>query len=194
MSNNQDSLFSNLEREQIKEAIELLESKGYKVTKLKAGKKPLNMATVIEYFYTRLKEVSGDQVAVASRLSDKQDFKAVTVFQEKARKTGLSRDAANETLKDLIDMVFDYYKDTEKACPIYNLSYIISQRGSWVVQMSVQHARRKEKEWESSAEAEAIRRRIYSDLESEEFKQLQNSTHAKILQEELTNGEESKDN
>ena len=197
MSDKQDSLFNTVEEEDSKDlqdAILLLESKGYSVTKLKKGKKNLNMAEVVEHFYIRLKEVSGDQSAVSARLSDKKDFKAASVFHEKAKKTGLSRSAANETLKDLIDMVFDYYKDTGKTCPIYNLSYIISQKGSWVVQMAIQYSRRKADEWEKSAEAESIRRQIYSDLDSSEFQQMQSERHARILQEELSNGKEEESN
>lgn len=194
MSDKQDSLFKNLEDRDLQETISFLESKGYHVTKLKRGTKNLNMALVVEHFYSRLKQASGDKVAVSARLSDKQDFKAVSVFHEKARKVGLSKSAANETLKDLIDMVFDYYKDTGKPCPIYNLSYIISQKGSWVVQMAVQYARRKAEQWESSTEAEAIRRNIYSDLDSPYFKRLQEDRHLKILKEKEQHGEEKTDN
>lgn len=192
MSDKQDSLFKKQQDSDLQDAINLLESRGFQVTKLKPSKKNLNMAEVVEHFYTRLKSVSGDTTALTARLSDKQDFKAVAIFHEKAKKTGLSKAAANETLMDLIDMVFDYYRDTKKPCPIYNLSYIISQKGSWVVQMAVQYARRKSVEWEASAEAEAIRRRIYSDLSSAEFKKIQDQRHSEILKEELIHDEEDK--
>jgi hypothetical protein len=183
MVDRQDDLFTDEEELKEREYIAFLESKGYTVLKLKQGKRGTTIADVVEHFYSSLQEVSEEQAVLAARLSDKKDFKAVSLFHEKAKKVGLSKAAANESLIDLIDLVFKYFKDTEKPCPVYNLQYIISQNGSWIVQKAVQHHRKFLATWEDSDEAEQIRREIYSDLDSDEFRELQKSVQSKILKE-----------
>ena len=108
------------------------------------------------------------------------------MFQEKAKKVGLSKAAANETLIDLITIVFKYYHELGLNGPIYSLNFLVSQKGSWIVQKAIQHQRKEELNWEDTLEAEAIRRDIYSDTDSELFIKLQNSVHDQILQQEET--------
>jgi len=184
----QDNLFSSPDDavELERQYITYLESRGYEVIKLKKGTRSVTIAEVVEYFYKNLKTFCGEKVVLAARLSDKKDFKAVSRFQEKAKKVGLSKSAANETLIDLISLVFSYYRDTKKECPLSDLSYLISQRGSWMVQMSIQHRRKEDSKWERSEQAEIIKRQIYSDLDNDVFQKLKESKHSKILNKQET--------
>lgn len=190
----QDSLFEKSDEDLEKDYTKFLEKRGYRVTKLLTTKKSPNIGEVVSYFYDKLEQVSGHRAAAVARLSDSKDFKAVSVFQEKAKKSGINRAMANKVLVDLIDIVFAYYIDTETECNLYNLDYIVSQRGSWVIQKAMRYHKKRCDEFEGSEEAERYRRGVYSDLDSDQFRAIQKLRHDSILEDkETTDGKKEDD-
>ena len=169
------------------EAIEFLKERGYKVVKLRTvGKAPTNQQ-LVEHFYNRLRELGGtEELLVGRRLNEDLDLKAVTRFQTKAKKEGLSKTAANQTLLDMINLVFDYFDQIPSIKnPPYSLNFLVSKKGSWIINKSIIAQKEAMESYESSEDAVEYKRKLYNDMEEDhKFIELKEKRHRELLKKE----------
>jgi len=184
--NEQDSLIKTKKVLREEEAVKLLEGLGYSVV---AGETKTSLVitnqNVIDFFYGRLSEVADDSTVISNRLSENRELKAVKKFQEKALKENLSKNSANESLMDLIDLVFTYYDALNLNDPPYSISFLVSEKGSWIFTKALKAHKDAVESYEDSEEAEEYKRAKYNDMDEDEtFKKLRELRHKELLKGE----------
>jgi hypothetical protein len=176
--------------ERLADCIKLLEESGYTVSKLKGSSKKVTNKKIVERFYFRLRETCGDTFSVVSRINESGDLKAVIRFQEKAKKEGMSKDLANETLYELVELVFNHYESLKLKTPPATLNYLISPSGFWILSRALAAHKAAIESYEDSDEAYRYKLQKYNDMdEDENFKRLRDKRHEEILKGGNDSGE-----
>jgi len=165
----------------VKQAIDLLESRGFKVEKIDADSNS-KQVKIVNDFYTGIKNLLGPERAAFLSINDKDDLLAIERFNKKAERLGISKPESIDVLQEVVSIFFKEYDSLGlKSCP-NSLSFLLSSKGNWIVSKLLQLIKHRQENYDESPEAEKYKDSIY-EIEDDAFKKLQKERHEKILKD-----------
>jgi len=180
----------------IKDAIKFLEDQDYIVVKRERSFKEYSDGYTIKYFYNKLAELESRHNLCQSEIQnliisrDKEDKKALKEFNKKLlnKDNSLSNVEINTYICRCLDLLVKYYVDMKlTSCPS-SLSFLLSDKGSWIFKKLKDVHHQKMLEFELSEEVVKYKESVYNDDQDKEFQSLQSKRHKDLL--ESVNSEE----
>jgi 3',5'-cyclic AMP phosphodiesterase CpdA len=166
-----------------KEMVEFLRKRGYTVEKppKEAQSNKISNLSLVDYFYSSLnKKATDSELFVLGTTDRSNDYKAIKVFQDKAKQQGKSKSEANELLYQVLVWLFKYYEDIGLESLIPSLHWLLIGKGNWVIKKTIKLHQRFIENYGDSEEFQAVLHQV-SEKPSENIIKFIENRHQDLL-------------
>lgn len=180
----QKKLINKLPKIKVEDAISLLERSGYTVIKNINHEEFLSDKDIVDFFYTKLKEVLPDKSVFYYNANLKGDLSSLDSFHQKAKTLSLTNKEVNKYLKETIGYLFNNIDKLELKSYPTSLSFLISSSGNWIFKKCLDILTIQQLNYTESKEYQMYLDSIYSS-EDEAYKDLKAKKTKQLLGENI---------